>query len=133
VGKNNIIPKYVMHGSFDTKAVQKFYSFYDSPLVENFSEGGLYDFSKSGMTKKDCGCSHAEKKEPIAKKHKKAKEILDAANMKVLQDYSEENLRRLELAQKLYDLTSERYEKEKADNAAQLQYAESIGQEDIYA
>lgn len=121
-----------MHGSFDVKAVQKFYSFYDQSPVENFSEGGLYDFSKSGMTKKDCGCSHAEKKVPISKKHKKAKEILEAANMKVMQEYSEDNLRRLELAQKLYDLTSERYEKEKAENAAELQYAESIGQEDIY-
>lgn len=122
-----------MHGSFDVKAVQKFYSFYDHTPVENFSEANLYDFSKSGMTKKDCGCSHAERRESIVKKHKKAKEILDAANMKVLQEYSEDNLRRLELAQKLYDLTSDRYEKEKAQNASELQYAESIGQEDIYA
>ena len=53
--------------------------------------------------------------------------------MKVMQEYSEDNLHRLELAQKLYDLTSERYDKEKAENSLQLQYAESIGQEDIYA
>lgn len=122
-----------MHGSFDVKAVQKFYSFYDHSPTENFSEAGLYDFSKSGMTKKDCGCSHAEKKESIAKRHKKAKEVLDAANLKVLEEYSEDNLHRLGLAQKLYDLTSERYERERAQNASELQYAESIGQEDIYA
>lgn len=125
-----------MHGSFDVKAVQKFYSLYDHSPVENFSEGSLYDFSRTGTSgTSGCGCSHSEKKakrEPIAKKHKKAKEILDAANMKVLEEYSEENLHRLELAQKLYDLTSERYEREKAQNAAELQYAEYIGQEDIY-
>lgn len=130
MGKTQDTHKNVMHGSFDVKAVQKFYSFYDYSPAQEFSESGLYDFSRAGKT--DCGCAHSEKKkEPIAKRYKKAKEILEAANVKVLEEYSEDNLHRLELAQKLYDLTTERYEKEKAENASELQYSESIGQEDL--
>ena len=131
MGKNNIIPYIIMHGSFDTKAVQKFYSFYDQDLTENFSESALYDFSKTGSK----GCSDytdKAKKKSVVKMHKKAKEALEAANAKVMAEFSEENLHRLELAQKLYALTTEAYSKEKADRDLQLQYAESIGQEDVY-
>lgn len=119
-----------MHGSFDVSAVQKFYSFYDFSPVENFSESSQYDFSKCGS--KDTGFAPAKReKRSIAARHRKAKEVLDAANMKVLEEYSEENLHRLELAQKLYDLTSEQFAKEQAERAEELQYAEEIGQEDL--
>lgn len=130
MGKNNIIPYIIMHGSFDTKAVQKFYSFYDKDLTENFSEGSHYDFSRTGAK----GCSDymdKPKKKSVVKMHKKAKDALEAANAKVLEEFSEENLHRLELAQKLYALTSEAFNKEKEERDLQLQYAESIGQDDF--
>lgn len=119
-----------MHGSFDTKAVQKFYNFYDRDLTENFSESALYDFSKTGAK----GCSSfADKphKKSIAKMHKKAKDALDAANAKVLEEYSEENLHRLALAKQLYDLTSEKFAQEQAARVEELQYSESYGESDL--
>jgi hypothetical protein len=119
-----------MHGSFDTKAVQKFYSFYDRDLAENFSETSLYDFSMTGA--KSCSeGSEKEKKRSIAKMHKKAKDALDAANAKVLDEYSEENLHRLALAKQLYDLTSEKFAQEQAEKREELQYSESYGESDL--
>lgn len=119
-----------MHGSFDVKAVQKFYSFYDADLAEDFSESNLYDFSSTGARK----CSDfadKTKKKSFAKMHKKAKAALDAANEKVLEEYSEENLHRLALAKQLYDLTSEKFAQEQAENKEALQYSESYGESDL--
>lgn len=121
-----------MHGSFDVKAVQKFYSFYDTELTENFSEAesGLYDFSRTG-TKECSECAAAGKRKSVAKMHKKAKEALDAANAKVMEAYSEENLHRLALAKQLYDLTSEKFAKEQEENQMALQYSESYGESEL--
>lgn len=127
VGKDSIIPKNVMHGSFDVEAVKKFYNFYDHVPVQDFSEAGQFDFSSCG-SKGAAFAPSPKKKVSFAEKHKKAKAILDAANMRVLEEYSEENLHRLDLAQKLFDLTSEQYAKEQTERAEELQYAESIGQ-----
>lgn len=116
-----------MHGSFDVQAVKKFYNFYDLPLAEDFSEGNLYDFSSTGVT---TGATKMPKKsESVEAKHKKAKKILDDANKKMLEEFSEENLKRLELAQKLYSMTSERYEKEQKGKKEMVQYSESFGEE----
>lgn len=124
-----------MHGSFDVSAVKKFYGFYgSSPKTDfsDFSEGGLYDFSSAGMNPKiDGKNSKKGNKVSIAEKHKKAKTILDEANHKMLEDFSEENLHRLELAQKLFDLTSQRYAREQEEHFRALQYSEEIGPEDL--
>lgn len=122
-----------MHGSFDVKAVQKFYSFYDADLKEDFSESNLYDFSSTGSRGRS-SCSNfsdKSKRKSIKEMHMKAKGALDAANAKVLEEYSEENLNRLALAKQLYDLTSQRYAKEQEDNKAALQYAEYYDEREL--
>lgn len=123
-----------MHGSFDLESVRKFYSFHNTTLTEDFSETGLYDFSSTG-TKGRKGCtdfsSTSKKKKSIKEMHMKAKDALDDANAKLLEEYSEENLKRLSLAKKLHDLTSERYVKEQEDNKKALQYAEYYDEREV--
>lgn len=122
-----------MHGSFDVEAVKKFYGFYTNLSTEDFSEGDrkLYDFSSAGMPKKVAMAAMPKKKKSIAEKHEMAKKALEEANLKMLGEYSEENLKRLALAQQFHELTSKQFAKEQAEKKAALQYAEFIGPEDV--
>lgn len=122
-----------MHGSFDVEAVKKFYGFYDNLSIGDFSQakGNLYDFSSAGMPDKVTMTAPPKKKKSIAEKHDMAKRALDDANTKMLEEYSEDNLKRLALAQQFHELTLKQFEKEQAEKKAALQYAEFIGPEDV--